>query len=53
MLASVKRLSVSSNLSRAIVSRFSTLNPVLQAERVSEVRNVLNSVGCCLMFQCR
>lgn len=53
MLASVKRLSTSSILSRAIVSRFSTLNPVLQAERVSEVRNVLNSVSCFIVYQYR
>ena len=33
-------------LYKTSVVRFSTLNPVQQAERVTEVRNVLNSVDC-------
>ena len=44
MLASIKKFSTTSTLCKVFASHFSTLNPILQAERVSEVRNVLNSV---------
>ena len=44
MLASVKAIRSMFPVGRTLASRFSTLNPVEQANRTEEVRAVLNSV---------
>ena len=44
MLSSFRHISARSTLYKVFASRFSTLNPVQEAERVTEVRNILNSV---------
>lgn len=35
---------MSASMSRALVSRFSTMNPMAEAKRAEEIRNVLDSV---------
>lgn len=44
MLAARKLTTVSASMSRALVSRFSTMNPMAEAKRAEEIRNVLDSV---------
>lgn len=45
MLSSLKMGATSPSLVRVLASRFSTLNPMAEAQRVEEIRNVLNSVS--------
>ena len=48
MLAARKLTAVSASMSRALISRFSTMNPMAEAKRAEEIRNVLDSV-CTIM----
>ena len=45
MLAARKLTVVSASMSRALVSRFSTMNPMAEAKRAEEIQSVLGSVG--------
>ena len=44
MLSSLRIGATSSSFVRVLASRFSTMNPMVEAQRVEEIRNVLNSV---------